>query len=104
MACANKKYYELIAFDRAMSKPDITRIAGSHTGLIAAQRLPQLGVDRDDRPLEPVQVMPVDGSNMQKLEGKHRFRLITVVYGNEERDASLLLPPRQAARGAGASR
>jgi hypothetical protein len=105
LTCANKRYDELIAFDRAMGKSDISRIVGSHTGLVAAQRVHQLG-DGDDRPLDPVQVMPVDGHNMQELERKHRFRIITVMYGNEERDASLLLPPRQtaAARGAGSSK
>lgn len=102
LTCANKIYDELIAFDRAMGKPDISRIVGSHTGLIAAQRLHQLG-DGDDRPLDPVQVMPLDGRNMQRLEHKHQFRTITVMYGNEERDASLLVLPRrqtEAPRGA----
>lgn len=104
VACANKNYYELIAFDRAVTKAEVSRIVGSNIGLIAVQRLPQLGVDLDDKPLEPVQVMPVGGHVMENLETKYQFRTITVVYGNEERDASILLRPRQSARAAGATR
>ena len=37
-------------------------------------------------------MVPLDGRHMETLEERYQFRIITVMYGNNERDAPFLVP------------
>lgn len=95
--CANKRYDELVAFDLVTTKPDIFRILRYDAEPTTVRRIPRLGVNRGDQALDQVQVVPLDGRHMEALEERHRFRIITVMYDNDERDASLLILRHSAA-------